>query len=649
VVLTDNHLNASPFTTQIIALSGAAPTPIAPYIEVNGGAWQQVNTVAVNVGDTVNLAGQNISGGSWSWTGPNGFTGSSREIDAVLLTSASNVYNLTYTNTGGATSTQSFTVTVNPTQLTPYIEVNGGAWQQVSSIAVNLGDTVNLAPTNISGGIWSWTGPNGFTSASRQINAVPLNLPSNSYTATYTNASGVTSTQTFTITINPTQITPYIEVNGGAWQQASSVAANLGDTVNLAPTNISGGSWSWTGPSGFTSASRQINAVPLNLPSNSYTASYTNTSGVTSTQTFTVTVNPTQLTPYIEVNGGAWQQVSGIAVNLGDTVNLAPLNISGGSWSWTGPNGFTSASRQINAVPLNLASNSYTATYTNTSGVTSTQTFTLTVNPTQLAPYIQVNGGVWQQVSSVAVNLGDTVNLAPTNISGGIWSWTGPNGFTSASRQINAVPLNLASNSYTATYTNTSGVISTQTFTVTVNRTAVVPYLEVNSGVWQQATTVSLNLGDKVNLAGQQLSVGTWGWTGPNGFTSTSREIDNVPLASSTNVYTLTYTNAAGVSSSPQIFTVTINPTPVVPYIQENGGAWLQTASASVAITDRVNLAGLPQSGGTWSWTGPNSFTASTREIDAVPLASGTNTYTATYTNAVGVNSTQVFIITANT
>ena len=52
VVLTDNNLNAAS-TTQSIGLSGnaGAPDSVIPYIQVNGGAWQQTSSVAVNVGD----------------------------------------------------------------------------------------------------------------------------------------------------------------------------------------------------------------------------------------------------------------------------------------------------------------------------------------------------------------------------------------------------------------------------------------------------------------------------------------------------------------------------------------------------------------------------------------------------------------------
>ena len=189
----------------------------------------------------------------------------------------------------------------------------------------------------------------------------------------------------------------------------------------------------------------------------------------------------------------------------------------------------------------------------------STQAFTVTVNPTALTPYIEVNGGAWQQVASVAVNVGDRVNLAPLNISGGSWSWTGPNGFIASTREIDAVTLPSASNIYTVTYTNTAGVTSTQSFTVTVNATPVVPWIEVNGGAWQQTASATVSTGATVNLAGQNISGGTWSWTGPSGFTSTSREIDAVPLTTGTNVYTLRYTNVDGVQNSGQAFTITAN------------------------------------------------------------------------------------------
>jgi hypothetical protein len=95
----------------------------------------------------------------------------------------------------------------------------------------------------------------------------------------------------------------------------------------------------------------------------------------------TVSCTPTTITPYISINGGStWTQESSAAVKSPSTVvDLGPQPTSGGSWSWTGPNKYTSTARQINSIPLTVGADLYVATYTNTSGCKSTQTFTITV------------------------------------------------------------------------------------------------------------------------------------------------------------------------------------------------------------------------------------------------------------------------------
>ncbi|WP_353068398.1 RICIN domain-containing protein [Tunturibacter empetritectus] len=87
------------------------------------------------------------------------------------------------------------------TVITPYLQVNGAAWQQVASATVASGSTVNLGPQPLTGGSWSWTGPNGFNSTSRQINSIPLSSGTNTYIAAYTNPCGSKSTQTFAVTV----------------------------------------------------------------------------------------------------------------------------------------------------------------------------------------------------------------------------------------------------------------------------------------------------------------------------------------------------------------------------------------------------------------------------------------------------------------
>lgn len=92
----------------------------------------------------------------------------------------------------------------------------------------------------------------------------------------------------------------------------------------------------------------------------------------------------TVITPYLQVSGGAWQQTDTVTVSSSSTsVNLGPQPTSGGSWKWTGPNGYSSTSRQINDIPLTSNTNGYclfVAEYTNSSGVVSSQPFTIYVS-----------------------------------------------------------------------------------------------------------------------------------------------------------------------------------------------------------------------------------------------------------------------------
>ncbi len=86
----------------------------------------------------------------------------------------------------------------DPTGITPYVQVNDGAWQQVSSVTINSGDKVKFGPQPVSGGSWSWSGC-GTSGTSREQTIYPTS--SCTATATYTNSCGAQSTQNFNISV----------------------------------------------------------------------------------------------------------------------------------------------------------------------------------------------------------------------------------------------------------------------------------------------------------------------------------------------------------------------------------------------------------------------------------------------------------------
>lgn len=210
---------------------------ITPYIWTSAGGWQSISTIVVSAGTAVDLGPQPM-GGTWSWTGPNGYTSSSREIDSIPLGNGANYYYATYTDSSGCTSTQTFEVgaTQNCTaQITPYIWTQAHGWQNISSVAVSPGAVVDLGPQP-HGGTWIWSGPNGFSSNAREIDNIPLATGVNVYTATYIDASGCTGTQDFPVTINTA-----ISSSMSFTKTGSAVASSpSNDTPNYLFTDSSG-------------------------------------------------------------------------------------------------------------------------------------------------------------------------------------------------------------------------------------------------------------------------------------------------------------------------------------------------------------------------------------------------------------------------
>lgn len=124
----------------------------------------------------------------------NAFTNDAVSLTAGATYTLSAFGYLVVTNAGSCT----------PTTITPYLSVNGGPWTQTSSAALNAGGSITFGPHPLTGGTWSWTGPNGFTAATREITIGNIQTnQSGSYIATHVNSSGCQSSHTFSLTVNP--------------------------------------------------------------------------------------------------------------------------------------------------------------------------------------------------------------------------------------------------------------------------------------------------------------------------------------------------------------------------------------------------------------------------------------------------------------
>src|SRR4029434_443060 len=94
----------------------------------------------------------------------------------------------------------------------------------------------------VAGATYSWTGPNSFTSSQQN----PTNATeAGTYFVTVTVNGCTSAAGTTTVVVNPTPATPAAS-NGGPYCE--------GATIQLSTPTVSGATYSWTGPNGFTSS-----------------------------------------------------------------------------------------------------------------------------------------------------------------------------------------------------------------------------------------------------------------------------------------------------------------------------------------------------------------------------------------------------------
>lgn len=235
-----------------IPVTGVSVSPTSASVAVN--ATTQI---------TATVSPSNATNKTVTWSSSNTGVATVSSTGLVRGVAAGSATITVRTADGGRTATCAVTVTSSgctPTTITPYVQVNGGSWQQTSSVTVSSGATVKFGPQPVSGGSWSWTGC-GTSGTSREQTIYPTS--SCTATATYTNASGCKSTQNFNVTVGSsstyiivvrargTSGSESIGLTVGGTQVASwtlttslanySVSTSLGGVINVQFTNDAGG------------------------------------------------------------------------------------------------------------------------------------------------------------------------------------------------------------------------------------------------------------------------------------------------------------------------------------------------------------------------------------------------------------------------
>jgi uncharacterized protein YegP (UPF0339 family) len=356
-------------------------------------------------------------------------------------------------------------VTVNPcaeTSLTAYAQLNGGLWQQTSASTITAGGSIILGPLPVSGGTWSWTGPNGFTANSREIalNSIQTTQAGN-YVSSFTNSCGTKSSITNTINVN-SAATLFLAIPGKVEAESYAAYNNIESTVMRVSTADGGTKMGYNDAGDWYDYSVNVASA------GTYTVDFRVANGQTIAGQFQLLKGTSVLSTIDVAPTGGWDNFVTISKSVtlaAGTQTLRILTVVAKlDYNWYN---FT----QAVAPPLtNIAINP--ATSTSTSG-TATGTTSVTVNPcaeTALTAYAQLNEGLWQQTTASTITEGGSIKLGPQPTSGGAWSWTGPNGFTSNSREIylNNIQITQSGN-YISSFTNSCGTKSSITNIITVN------------------------------------------------------------------------------------------------------------------------------------------------------------------------------------
>jgi len=349
------------------------------------------------------------------------------------------------------------------------------------------------------------------------------------------------------------------------------------------------------------------NSITVTPPACQPTTSYyaqASTAGtcVTALARDTVTVVQTNCTPCSLTAG------SNGPICVGSALNLTASNVAGATYSWTGPNGFTST-LQNPTIPAASAAAAgvYTVIATQAASCSScTTTVNVVINPIPTAP---------APSSNTPVCSGNTLNLTAPVIAGATYNWTGPGGFTSALQNPSITGVTTAaSGTYSLTVTVNGCTSPAGTTPVVINNTPAPPIPNSNSPICE---------GTNLALTANNIAGATYAWTGPAGFTAAVR---NPPpfaaTAANSGTYSLTVT-VGGCTSAPATINVVVNAVPVAPTVSNvticSGTSATLTATAPGPVYEWYDAA----TGGTLlatgaSYTTPVLTTTTTYYVQAV-------------------------------
>ncbi len=560
-----------------ICLSDRSPTtitvtpgPSAPTISSNS---------PVCVGSAINLTANTVGGATYSWTGPNSFTSSSEDPTIASATAAAGgTYSCTVTVGGCTSSAATTSVSVNTNSVAP-TGITGTA-----TICNGQSTTLTLSGGSAGTGATAewYSGSCGGTSVGSG-NSITVSPSSNTtYFVRYEGTCNTTTCASQLVTVNAIPSAPTLSSNSPVCE---------GDDINLTANTVGGATYAWTGPNSFTSSTEDPTISGATTAADgTYSCTVTVAGCTSSAGTTDVTVNTTPSAPTAGGN---------TPICDGDDINLTASTVGGATYSWTGPNSFTSSSQNPTISGATTAADgTYNVTAT-VAGCTSTAgSVAITVNTIPAAPTLGSNSPVCEN---------GTINLTANTIGGATYAWTGPNSFTSSSEDPSIGSATTAMDGTYSCAVTVAGCTSTAATTdVTINT------LDDASFSYASGTYCLTGTDPTPTITG--LAGGTFSIDNSGVIIAGTGEVDLD--ANGVTSYTVTYTTAGACpNSSTQNLSVTSAPDATFSYTG--------TPYCADAGTATVTF-GAGASGGVFSSTAGLSINTSSGEVDLAASTPGT-------------------------
>ncbi|WP_405207297.1 T9SS type A sorting domain-containing protein [Aquimarina sp. LLG6339-5] len=522
-------------------------TEIIEDIQVEASVSGILSCSVENVQLTANSTAANVS---YTWTGPNGFTADSRDIDVSIA----GLYTITVAVPNGCSAMD--TIEVEENKEDPTISASVDGVLDCTILSVQLLGSSTTADVS-----YTWIGPNDFN-----VNAQNAEVSvAGSYTLTVTALNGCFATET--IEVEGDQDIPDISASVDGVLDCNTLVVQLSGSSTT--PNVS---YSWTDPNGVTTNSQTLAASVAG----SYTLTVTALNGCFATET-------------IEVEGD--QDIPDISASVDGVLdcNTLVVQLSGSSttpnvsYSWTDPNGVTTNSQTLAA----SVAGSYTLTVTALNGCFATET--IEVEGDQDIPDISASVDGVLDCNTLVVQLSGS-STTP-NVS---YSWTDPNGVTTNSQTLAAS----VAGSYTLTVTALNGCFATETIEVEGDQD--IPDISASvDGVLDCNTLV-------VQLSGSSTTPNvSYSWTDPNGVTTNSQTL----AASVAGSYTLRVERVNGCFATE---TIEVEGDQDIPDISASVDGVLDCNTLVVQLSGSSTTPNV-----SYSWTDPNGVTTNSQTLAA--------------------------------